>query len=269
MIMRRTLAVLVAAVVLAVLGAGCSSPNPKSHYSGAVQTGAGGAAALAGRPQSGANSTRDAIRLGFMSTATDGIALVGIQDGLFREGLGTGATLDAVGFSSPAALELALERGRVDAAYLDPVEAVGAWQATHGGIRVMAGAAVAGNQSSVLLAVAARFLASHPLWVQGLLKGHVLAMQLLDSDPMSGWRMAAQELTALGQRVSSRQFARESARISFNCDPLTGSVLAQARRAAETGLLKSVSSLTGMYDLGPVNQLLKSAGFRPISQVAG
>jgi hypothetical protein len=275
--MRRTASVLVAAVAGALAVAGCSSAGSRSgshshHLSAAVQSGAGGVSALAGQLPAG--SAGGAVRLGFVAAPADGIALVGVQDNLYREdlgagaGAGAGAGLDAVQFSSSSAAQVALDEGRLDAAYLDPVSAVAAWQATRGKIRVVAGAAVAAGQSRVVLAVATSFLVEHPLWVQGLLKGQIQAMRLLQSDPASARRLAAAGLTAAGHRMDAAQFARASGAFTFSCDPLTGSVLAQARQAARARTLTTVGSLEAMYDLVPVDELLISAGLRPVSTSA-
>jgi hypothetical protein len=269
--MRRTAGVLVAAVAVALAVAGCSSAGSGSgshsrHLSVAVQSGAGGLSGLAGQPPAG--SAGGGVRLGFVAAAADGIALVGVQDNLYREDLGAGAGLDAVQFSSSSAAQVALDEGRLDAAYLDPVSAVAAWQATRGKIRVVAGAAVAAGQSSVVLAVATSFLVEHPLWVQGLLKGQIQAMRLLQTDPVSARQLAAAGLTAAGHRMDAGQFARASAGITFTCDPLTASVLAQARQAARARTLAAVGSLEALYDLVPVDELLISAGLRPVSTAA-
>ena len=259
--MRRMSVVLLALATIAAT-AGCSSSA--RHYSDARQTGSGGPAVLAAPP-----TARSAVRLGLVAAADDGIALVGVQDNMFREDLGGQAPLDAVRFSSASSAGLAMEQGRLDAAYLDPVTAVRLWQATREQIRVMAGAASAGSTSLVVLVVTAHFLLVHPLWVQALLKGQIQAMHLLAADPVSGHRMAAAELTALGQRTTSAQFAQSSAGLLFTCDPLPASVLNQAQKAAAAGTFRPVTSLAAMYDLVPVDELLRAAGFKPVSTTAG
>jgi hypothetical protein len=256
--MRRRIAVLVAAVGALSLVTGCSSASG-SHDSGAPQTGAGGAAAVAAAPPAVATAA-NTVRLGFVVGAGDGSALVGVQDNLFRADLGSSAVLEPEHFASSATAEAALAAGRLDAAYLSPVSAVGAWQATHGGVRVVSGAASSQGQSAVVLVVTARFLTGPAGRIQGLLKGQVQASQLLQLDPMSGWRLAAAQLTALGQRTNVPQFAREAGMYRFSCDPLEASLLAQARHAASAGTIRPVSSLAGLYDLGPVDQLLRAAG---------
>jgi hypothetical protein len=261
--MSRLGTVVAAMAAAALLLAGCSSASPPSHRSDDPQTGAGGRAALAA--QAPANSASDAIELGFVAAPADGIALVGIQDNLYREDLGAAVELNPVAFPTSSSVGLALKEGRLDAAYLDPVTAVSVWQATHGRIRVVAGAASIAGRSGLVLAVASRFLAEHPLLVRGLLKGQIQAMELLDTDPLSARRMTASELAALGKPEGAGRFARASAGITFSCDPLQHSVFAQAQQAAKAGMLKAVTSLDAMYNLGPVDELLISAGLRPVS----
>jgi NitT/TauT family transport system substrate-binding protein len=265
--MRRMAVVLVAGFALAVGAIGCSSGQTHPQHFDAVQTGAGGRAALAAQPSE--NSERNAVRLGFVAVPEDAIALVGLQDNLYREDLGSQAGLEATRYPTAAAAAQALEDGELDAAYLDPVSAVGVWQATHEQVRVMAGASSTAGQASVLLVVATRFLVEHPLSVQGLLKGQIQAMQLLVADPASGRRLAAAEMTALGMPMDAARFERATASFSFTCDPLQDSVLALAQRAAKSGALRAITSLEAMYDLVPVDELLISAGLRPVSRTAG
>ena len=157
----------------------------------------------------------------------------------------------------------AIEQGKLDAAYLDPVAAVGAWQATHHGIRVVSGAASVGGKSKVVLTVTDGLLAAHRAWVTGLLKGQVQAMRMLVTDPAAARPVALRVLTA-GRRASRLRVRRSLARARFTCDPLVESVLRQAREAAAIGTIERVGSLTAMYDLAPVDRLLRAAGFRPI-----
>jgi ABC-type nitrate/sulfonate/bicarbonate transport system substrate-binding protein len=256
-------AVLVAAgVVLLVLG-GSSGHSSARRYSDVAQTGAGGAMARA--VAASAPTASNTVRLGLVAAADDGSALVGVQDHLFQEDLGAGVAFQPVRFASPAAAESALAQGRLEAAYLSPVSAVAAWQATRGRIRVVSGATSSQGQSAVVLVVTAKFLAAQSVKVQGLLKGQLQASQLLETDPVAAWRMAAAELTALGQRTSAPQFAREAGKLRFSSDLAEASVQAQAQHAAAARTLKPVSSLASMYELEPVDQLLRAAGQAPVT----
>lgn len=47
--------------------------------------------------------------------------------------------------------------------------------------------------------------------------------------------------------------------MTFTADPIAASLAGSAQHAEEIGLLKPVD-LKGIYDLGPLNELLKAAG---------
>jgi NitT/TauT family transport system substrate-binding protein len=117
---RAHLALAVLALVLAVTGCSSSPRQPLPP------------------PQSGT------LRLGYTAVLADAPALAGLQLGFLPPDLGT-VGLDPVAYGSPQAEELALERGQLDAAYLDPVAAVAVWQADHG-IRIVAGVATGGAE---------------------------------------------------------------------------------------------------------------------------
>jgi ABC-type nitrate/sulfonate/bicarbonate transport system substrate-binding protein len=253
---------LLTALGTAILIAACSS-SPQRAGSDTAQTGAAAGDAAVGTPV--APTAGNQVRLGFVATAADSSALVGVQDNLFLADLGSGVALEPIPFSSSSAEESALVAGRLDAAYLDPVSAVRAWQSTRGGVRVVSGAASAGGKSAAELVVTSKFLAAEPGRVQGLLKGQVQAAQLLLTNPISARQLAVTKLASLGVHQTVQGFAALSAGLRFGCDPLESSVRAQAQQAASTGALKPVSSLSGLYDLVPVNKLLRAAGFARLS----
>jgi len=136
--MRRVVA---AAAAAAVLLAGCSSASTTTQVR---ETGT--------------------LRLGFTFSLADAPALTGLQMGYFGADLG-GLIVDPVPFTSNAAEVAALEDGRLDAAYIDPVAAVTAWQSSPGGlIKIIAGAASGGAELVVRNGItSARQLARAPL----------------------------------------------------------------------------------------------------------
>jgi ABC-type nitrate/sulfonate/bicarbonate transport system substrate-binding protein len=261
--MRRVVvACLAAAGVLASI-TGCSSPA-KPAASGKVQTGAGGPV-LPAAESGGAAASARTVRLGFVPEVQDGIALVGLQQQLFRDDLGAQVSLDAVPYSSSAAEAHALVTDQLDAAYLDPVVAVGVWQSTHGGVRIIAGASSTGGASAAVLVVTTKFLASRPSEAQGLLKGQVEAAELLTEKPTSGDTAVGAELAALGEGLTARKLAGELAAVRFTNDPLASSVAAEVGRAVAAGKLAHVRSLASIYDVAPLNNLVRAAGLKPVS----
>jgi ABC-type nitrate/sulfonate/bicarbonate transport system substrate-binding protein len=242
---------------LVVLAGGCGG---SSHAGGGTPTGSGGLAAQAAAVSG--SSGAPAVRLGFMAGRADGTVLAGLQAGYFRVDLGR---VKAVPFTSGAAEVAALENGGLDAAYVSPVAAVRAWQASGGGVWIVSGEASDGGRSAVVLVVTRRFLSADPVAVTGLLKAQVQSGDLIDTRRVQAVVAARTQLAALGHRVMARVLARSLARVSFTDDPLAVSVLAQARHAAASGQLRPVTSLSGLFDVAPLNLLLRAAGQRPVS----
>jgi NitT/TauT family transport system substrate-binding protein len=255
--------VLAAASAIAVAVSGCSAGHHSQHYSGAVQTGAGAPAGPTG-PVNHAASV-PTLRLGYLAAMQDGIALVGLQDQFFERDLGGGIGLDAVLYSSAAAETAALLHSQLDAAYLDPVDAVGAWQRSHGGFRIVAGASSVNGSATSVLVVSARLLTADHDEVQGLLKGQIEAGELLNTNPTSAQVAVGAALVALGHEITEDQLASSFGRVTFTNNPMAASVAWQAQQAAAAGRLRPVSGLSSIYDVGPLNQLLRSAGLLQIA----
>jgi NitT/TauT family transport system substrate-binding protein len=244
--------------------AGCSSGPAAQHDSGAVQTGLGGSAvAPAGAPQASASATT--MRLGYLAAIQDGIALVGLQEQLFQRDLGGSVVLAPLAYSSAAAEAAALLHGQLDAAYVDPVDAVAAWQGSHGEFRIVAGASSANGTATSVLLVSTKLLTAKDDEVQGLLKGQVEAAELLNTNRTSAQAAIGAELAELGHTTSPTQLASLFVGITFTNDPMAASVASQAQQAVAAGRLRPVTRLSGIYDVGPLNRLLRSAGLLQVA----
>ena len=115
------------------------------------------------------------------------------------------------------------------------------------------------------LVVAQSFLAAHPSVVTGLLKGQIEANNFIHQDTAAAETAANAELTALtGKGLKSAVLPLAFRQITFTNDPIASSLATDARHAEAVGLLKPVS-LTGVYDLGPLNALLKADGQAQVS----
>jgi NitT/TauT family transport system substrate-binding protein len=57
----------------------------------------------------------------------------------------------------------------------------------------------------------------------------------------------------------------EACAITFTNDPIASSLLADAQHAAAVGLLTPTKNLSSIYDLGPLNALLKAGGQPQVS----
>lgn len=116
------------------------------------------------------------------------------------------------------------------------------------------------------LIVTSKFLAAHPSAVTGLLKGQIDANNYIHSDQAAAEAAANGELTTLlGKGLKSSVLAASFKQITFTNDPIASSLATDAQHALSVGLLKPVSNLPGLYDLGPLNALLTADGQQQVS----
>ena len=113
---------------------------------------------------------------------------------------------------------------------------------------------------TTVLVVTQSFLKAHPAIVSDLLKGQIEANDHIAKDPSAAQAAANTELTALtGKGLKSSVLPAAFKEITFTVDPDASSLSTDAQQAKAVGLLKS-TNLTGIFDLGPLNQLLRAAG---------
>jgi NitT/TauT family transport system substrate-binding protein len=111
------------------------------------------------------------------------------------------------------------------------------------------------------LVVTSKFLAAHPTAVNGLLKGQIQANDYIHQDLAAAEAAANAELiSVLGKGLKPDVLAAAFQQITFTDDPITTSLTTDAQHAIAVGLLKPVTNLAGVYDLSPLNKLLKAAG---------
>jgi len=115
------------------------------------------------------------------------------------------------------------------------------------------------------LVVTQSFLKAHPSAVNALLKGQIQANSYINSDPTAAAQAANGELTELlGKGLPGDVLSQSLKYITFTNDPIASSLTVDAQHAVAVGLLKPVN-LSGIYDLGPLNKLLKADGQPPVS----
>ncbi len=113
---------------------------------------------------------------------------------------------------------------------------------------------------TTLLIVTQSFLKAHPAVVSDLLKGQIESSAYIAKDPSAAQTAANAELTALtGKGIKSSILPAAFKEITFTNDPDASSLATDAQQAKAVGLLKT-TNLSGIFDLGPVNQLLQAAG---------
>ena len=115
------------------------------------------------------------------------------------------------------------------------------------------------------LVVTQSFLKAHPSAVNGLLKGQIQANSYINANGSAAAQAANTELTKLlGKGLDPTVLTRSLTYLTFTNDPIASSLSTDAQHAVAVGLLKPVS-LSGIYDLGPLNNLLKAAGEPQVS----
>jgi len=116
------------------------------------------------------------------------------------------------------------------------------------------------------LVVTQSFLKAHPSTVNGLLKGQIEANSYINANGTAAANVANTELTKLlGKGLKPNVLAAALPYIHFTNDPIASSLQTDAQHAAAVGLLTPVKNLPGIYDLGPLNALLKADGQPQVS----
>ncbi len=116
------------------------------------------------------------------------------------------------------------------------------------------------------LVVTQAFLAAHSSAVSGLLKGQIQANNFINQSKPAAETAANAELTSLTSKsLKPAILAAAFAQITFTNDPIASSLETDAQHAVAVGLLKPVSNLASLYDLGPLNKLLAAAGQPKVS----
>ena len=123
----------------------------------------------------------------------------------------------------------------------------------------------AGKFVTTNLVVTQSFLKAHASVVSNLLKGHVEAVKYINANASSAAAAANAELTTLlGKGLKSSALAASFKEITFTNDPIASSLATDAKHAVAVGLLQPVN-LNGIYDLTPLNAVLKANGEPQVS----
>ncbi len=118
------------------------------------------------------------------------------------------------------------------------------------------------------LIVTQEFLKKYPATVKKLLQGHLQALDYIEKDNADAQAAANEQLKALsGKPLKDDVLAASFKNLTFTADPVASSLFTSAKHAEDVGLLKPVD-LKGIYDLGPLNELLKAAGKPEVSDAA-
>jgi sulfonate transport system substrate-binding protein len=116
------------------------------------------------------------------------------------------------------------------------------------------------------LMVTQAFLKAHPSTVNGLLKGQIEANSYINANGAAAASVANAELTKLlGKGLKPNVLSAALPYLHFTNDPVASSLATDAQHAVAVGLLSPVKNLPGIYELGPLNALLKADGQPQVS----
>lgn len=118
------------------------------------------------------------------------------------------------------------------------------------------------------IVVSQEFLKKHPKAVEAVLRGAVRTNRFIKDHPEEARAAANAKLKRLsGKELPAKVLDPAWKSIEFTDDPLASTLGTQAGHAVEAGLLDK-PDLEGIYDLAPLNKVLKAAG-RPAVDDAG
>jgi NitT/TauT family transport system substrate-binding protein len=109
------------------------------------------------------------------------------------------------------------------------------------------------------------YLEANPDIVRALLAAHLEANELVNAEPARAQRLTNQGIEAItGKTLKTEVIEAAWRNLTFTVDPIAASLKGSADNAVKVGLLEPVD-LTGIYDLGPLNELLRLAGKPEVS----
>jgi NitT/TauT family transport system substrate-binding protein len=111
------------------------------------------------------------------------------------------------------------------------------------------------------------FLDQHPDLVNKFLQAHVDAIEYIMSNPESAKSIVNQEIKLItGKAMTSKELDLAYNNLDITYDPLSDTLLQSADRAFTLGFLgSSKPDLSGIYNLGPLNQVLSSKGLATVA----
>ena len=117
------------------------------------------------------------------------------------------------------------------------------------------------------LVVRTEYLEDHPDVVKALLEGTVDAIDKTNDDPAAAKESANKQLEELTDKPLDQAVIDAAwENLTFTADPIASSLEKGAQDAEDVGLLDSVD-LNGIYDLGPLNEVLQGRGQSAVAEL--
>jgi len=115
------------------------------------------------------------------------------------------------------------------------------------------------------LIVRTEFLEKYPDTVAALLRGHVKAVQFAQSDPDGAKKAVNAALDAAGKALKDDVLERAWGELTVTYDPIASALETSAKNAVTAGTTEKQVDLKGIYDLRPLNEILKKQNLEPVS----
>jgi NitT/TauT family transport system substrate-binding protein len=114
--------------------------------------------------------------------------------------------------------------------------------------------------------VSKKFLTEHPDLVRNWLAAHVDLTDWIDQHTAESKSLLNQQIQReTGKALSAKVLDEAYGRLTVTYDPLRETLLKSAQAAFQAGFLgKQMPDLSGIYDLGPLNQVLAAKGKKTI-----
>jgi NitT/TauT family transport system substrate-binding protein len=123
-----------------------------------------------------------------------------------------------------------------------------------------------GKYVTTHLMVATKFLQANPEVVKRILLATVQAVDYVNEHPAEAQAIVNAEIEKWTTKKLGENLLKTAwGNLTFTVDPVASSLGKSAADAQALGLLKDPGDLKGLYDLGPLNEILKALGKPEVS----
>ena len=124
-----------------------------------------------------------------------------------------------------------------------------------------------GRYVTTQLVVSRKYLAANAATVRKLIAAHVEATQQINADKVAAAKVLNAELKKeTGKALKPEVIARAMERIEFTWDPVSASLVKSAEAAHKLLFLRKPPELQGIYNLEPLNEVLKEKNLPPLER---
>ena len=118
-----------------------------------------------------------------------------------------------------------------------------------------------GKYVTTQLMVATKYLDANPEVIKRILLATVQSVDFVNENPDQAQQIVNAEIEKWTTKKLSDDLLKTSwGNLTFTVDPIASSLQKSAQDAESLGLLKDPGDLTGLYDLDPLNELLRALG---------